>query len=341
MDDGVYAAVYGQCSKHYWQCEADKTTLKTCDNGLFFNNAIEGCDIPGNIADCRTISDEGNEALESNEVVEPDCAFLEDGPLEHSTCSPLHFSCIRGQLLKLQCPSGQVYDATQKRCDDPEFVPGCSPTRPKISQETRIIPAPEISNYCKAHGDGIYSAGCENYFYLCGQGGSYRVNCPSGLFFESNTRTCSYKERVPECNNNSAVETARSSATQQANGSDIDTKEVVEPSAVSQDERINEVEIAERSRASHIPEAALPAAIGVPLPKAKDQPILPDGNYCKAHGDGIYSAGCENYFYLCGQGGSYRVNCPSGLFFESNTRTCSYKERVPECNNNSAVETAR
>lgn len=33
-----------------------------------------------------------------------------------------------------------------------------------------------------------------------------------------------------------------------------------------------------RTRASHIPEAAIPAAMGVPLPKAKDLPLLPDGN---------------------------------------------------------------
>ncbi|VDN18885.1 unnamed protein product [Gongylonema pulchrum] len=129
------------------------------------------------------------------------------------------------------------------------------------------------------------------------------------------------------------VDSDLSSTTQQANGSDIDTKEAVEPSAESQDERVNEVKIAERSRASHIPEAALPAAIGVPLPKAKDQPILPDDFDCASKPNGLYSIGCKTEYVTCVLGHPFYFHCPSNLIFYEAAQTCDHAENIAECSN--------
>src|SRR3569623_377326 len=48
--------------------------------------------------------------------------------------------------------------------------------------------------------------------------------------------------------------------------------------------------------------------------------------------DGIHAvAGCNNYFYTCNGGFATRINCPSGLFYDSGMAHCAHRELVPAC----------
>ena len=48
--------------------------------------------------------------------------------------------------------------------------------------------------------------------------------------------------------------------------------------------------------------------------------------------DGIHAvAGCVNYFYTCNAGFATRINCPSGLFYDSGISQCATRELVPAC----------
>ncbi|EJD76716.1 hypothetical protein LOAG_16392 [Loa loa] len=140
-------------------------------------------------------------------AMEPNCITLNGGVAGHSACSRFYYSCIAGKLFQLQCPEGQAYDVKQKQCVAMEFMPECTTAeKPVLSttgnpiQISKIIPAPELNDFCNTTGDGMFSAGCESYFYFCASGLGYHVKCPEGLFFDSETRNCNYKEHVLSCN---------------------------------------------------------------------------------------------------------------------------------------------
>ena len=48
--------------------------------------------------------------------------------------------------------------------------------------------------------------------------------------------------------------------------------------------------------------------------------------------DGIHAvSGCASYFYTCNGGFATRINCPSGLFYDSGMAQCANREFVPAC----------
>ncbi|MCP9256813.1 Protein FAM73B [Dirofilaria immitis] len=201
LKDGAYPMVKNKCSKYFWRCIDGQITGRICREELFFNTITGKCDIANNITNCAN----KKKSLVTRSVIESNCNGSNDGLVESSACSEFYYNCTAGKLSR--CPRDQVYNKRQKRCDFDFSVPECITVESFLKSAagnsihiSKIISAPELSDFCGRNGDGIFSAGCQNYFYFCSLGHGYHVKCPEGLFFDSETKTCNHKEYVQSCN---------------------------------------------------------------------------------------------------------------------------------------------
>ncbi|VDM20033.1 unnamed protein product [Wuchereria bancrofti] len=291
MRNGNYPMINGECSKYFWHCSNGERIGRICYDELFFNKATQKCDTINNIEDCIN-----------------------------------------------KCPQGQVYDAKQKQCDAIEFVPECinseNPSQTTTNdpiQISKIVPAPELNEFCNASGDGLYSAGCENYFYFCASNNGYHVKCPEGLFFDSETRICNYKKYVHSCNldhNDSNITPSKQTydyetitTAQSMYQIDKSTKKI----------EIDEIQTKEMSDAKHMLEASLPTSISIPISKTKILPILPRDFDCHSKADGFYSIGCKTEFVACANHRIFFFECPNNLIFNEEAQTCDYAENIKDC----------
>lgn len=61
---------------------------------------------------------------------------------------------------------------------------------------------------------------------------------------------------------------------------------------------------------------------------------------CDNKVNGIYAARsgqCIDWFWLCADSRPFKFDCPSGLFFNRQTKQCDYKTLIPECNDGQPV----
>ncbi|KAK6111907.1 Chitin binding Peritrophin-A domain family protein [Brugia pahangi] len=344
MRNGNYPMINGQCSKYFWHCSNGRSIGRICHDELFFNKATQKCDTLNNIEDCIN-----NKQLIENNAVELNCIQWNENIMEHSACSDLYYNCTAGKLLELQCPQGQVYDAKQKQCDAIEFVPECinseNPSQTTTNdpiQISKIVPAPELNEFCNASGDGLYSVGCENYFYFCASNNGYHVKCPEGLFFDSETRICNYKKYVHSCN----LDHDDSNITPSKQIYDYNiittTRSMYQIDKSTKKIEIDETQTKEVSKTKNMPEASLPASISTPISQTKILPILSRDFDCRSKADGFYSIGCKTEFVACANHRIFFFECPYNLIFNEEAQTCDYAKNIKDCSkmiNNEEKET--
>ncbi|VDO43591.1 unnamed protein product [Onchocerca flexuosa] len=283
--NGDYSMIERKCSKYFWRCSAGETTRRICRGELFFNTVTGKCDTANNIADCADES--------------------------------LIFNCFdyRNSLIArnaIHCPEGQEYDVKQKQCHVAHVAENNSPSSITSfsTQIEKIVSAPELNNFCERSGDGLFSAGCENYFYFCASGFGYHVKCPEGLFFDSKTKNCSYKEHVPSCNLTSK------------NSKIIANDYTTTPASIDQDE-------SDENRETK--EAGLPALVNAPISKKKLHLLLPENFDCRLKADGFYSIGCKTEFVVCANHRMFFFECPHNLIFNEEKQSCDYPENIKNC----------
>ncbi|GMR32056.1 hypothetical protein PMAYCL1PPCAC_02252, partial [Pristionchus mayeri] len=200
------------------------------------------------------------------------------------------YSCQDGVTFKMACPSGLFYDNDHKRCDRKEDVVACGATPTQAPTKPADVPTVVVENFCKGKIDGFYAEGCKSFFYSCQSEATYKMTCPSGLFYDTALKMCNNREEIPACG-------ALPSTTQTP--------------------------------------AAAPArttAAPVPYPtREADIPPVVTANFCTGKADNVYGAGCQNFFYTCQSGVSYKTTCSSDLFFDIDTKQCNYKEFIVAC----------
>ncbi|CAG9531894.1 unnamed protein product [Cercopithifilaria johnstoni] len=259
------------------------------------------------------------------------CIALNESVVKHSACSQFYYSCKDGQLLQLQCPEGQAYDVRQKQCDNMTFLPECATTENSSLLAagnplliSNVILAPELDCFCNTTGDGLFSAGCENYFYSCASGHGYRMKCPEGLFFDSETLVCNYKEHVPLCN--LASKDSKTMANEEAYAYTTATKSVdQDESKEAKPKKVTD------NHSNQVPDDNLPALVSVPISNRKSLPILPKDFDCRSKADSFYSIGCKTEFVACANRRTFFFECPHNLIFNEKEQMCDYAENVEGC----------
>uniref|UniRef100_A0A914PM97 Chitin-binding type-2 domain-containing protein n=1 Tax=Panagrolaimus davidi TaxID=227884 RepID=A0A914PM97_9BILA len=76
-----------------------------------------------------------------------------------------------------------------------------------------------------------------------------------------------------------------------------------------------------------------PPAYGPPLPQQQQQPPRPVEDFCQKNNlnDGYYGQGCKSHYFACSAFTTTRLQCPQGLFYDPETRTCDHKNFIVAC----------
>ncbi|VBB26556.1 unnamed protein product [Acanthocheilonema viteae] len=346
--DGVYGS--GKCSTTYYHCFRGHSSEMLCPAGLYYNDKLKGCDEVDSIDECNVLTAlQGfNERRESHlgergKYIERNLlsTFDTNGDTHRLSLGKEKNANSHGSNDKKRsarrtlCPDGQAYNVRQKRCDIVDLMPECTTAENSSSsfignslQISNIVSAPELNGFCNTTGDGLFSAGCENYFYSCASGNAYRMKCPEGLYFDSEARVCNCKEHVSLCN--SALEDSRIMVNEQ-DYTYATTAESIDQGDESREIYDIQTKKVVHSHADQIPKASLPALVSVPISKAKPLPILSEDFDCRSKADGFYSIGCKTEFVACANHRMFFFECPQNLTFNEEAQICDYAGNIEYC----------
>ncbi|XP_018022825.1 protein obstructor-E isoform X1 [Hyalella azteca] len=197
-DYGFYAHDIA-CDK-YWACDLGVATLKTCGNGLAFDdtdpeNLKENCDYLHNVK-C------GKRTELQPPIVVGNCKALHGIFPDDSECEVFH-SCWAGEGTRYQCGPGLAYDRRSRTCSWMDQVPECKQQRADALALTGIQ-CPEagrlsaVGSFTRhAHPDD-----CRLY-YACFDGVPREYGCPIGTVFAigqaEGEGQCQDPKTVPGC----------------------------------------------------------------------------------------------------------------------------------------------
>ncbi|XP_021950729.1 uncharacterized protein LOC110847969 [Folsomia candida] len=164
------------CDKYY-KCENSIATLKTCGNGLGFEDSdpkflAENCDYLHNV-DCGDRSELEPPQSSAN------CPRLY-GIFHDETRCDTFWSCWNGEASRYTCAPGLAYDADARVCMWADQVPGC-----KVSQSEGGFqcPNPKDNPNPGTFSRHAHPEDCRKY-YVCLDGNPREYGCPIGTVFK-------------------------------------------------------------------------------------------------------------------------------------------------------------
>ncbi|KAK0394392.1 hypothetical protein QR680_000712 [Steinernema hermaphroditum] len=339
--DGIHTS--NSCSDFFYSCKADFGTKIFCPAGLFFDRELEKCDQKHLIPSCGGIRPTQPPVKSTSPPVprDPFCDDKSDGFHLTDSCTTFFYYCSSGVASKMSCPSGLYYDQEVELCAARSHVPACGGVRP--TQAPTSAPLPH-DPFCDGKPDGVQiPRTCSNHFYHCSRGSSNKVECPNGLFYDSEIDVCDQKENVPGCG---GTRPSRPTPTDPAprdpycdgksDGFHLPTactnyfylcnrgtsNKMECPSGLYYD---SDIEVCDQKH--HVP-----ACGGIRPPPLEPSPAPPHDPYCESKPDGVHlPKSCTNHFYHCSRGTSNKMECPNGLFYDSEIDVCDQREHVPSC----------
>lgn len=187
-DFGFYPHVKS-CDK-YWACDNGTATLKTCGNGLVFDDSDmkrENCAYPFSV-DCGDRSD-----LEPP-ISTPHCPRLY-GIFPDTTNCRIFYSCWNGEASRYECPPGLAYDDNQRVCVWADHVERCDQS--EVS-DGFVCPDQTEADQPGHYTRHAHPTDCRK-FYVCIESVARPYGCSLGTVFNVDTLQCDDPENVPGC----------------------------------------------------------------------------------------------------------------------------------------------
>ncbi|KAF0287645.1 Protein obstructor-E [Amphibalanus amphitrite] len=181
------------CDK-YWACEEGVATLKTCGNGLAFddtdpNYEKENCDYLHNVQ-C------GQRTELEPPISSPNCPRQYGIFADEANCNTF-WSCWAGEANKYECPPGLAYDSEQRVCVWADQVAAC-----KKSEKEGDFQCPAEGNGLGTYSLYAHQEDCRLY-YVCMGGAPREYGCPLGTVFKigdlDGSGQCADPADVPGC----------------------------------------------------------------------------------------------------------------------------------------------
>ncbi|KAH7642026.1 protein obstructor-E [Dermatophagoides farinae] len=189
LDDFGFYPHLKSCDK-YWACDNGTATLKTCGNGLVFDDSDtrrENCAYPFSV-DCGERSD-----LEPP-ISTPHCPRLYGIFPDPSNCR-IFYSCWNGEASRYECPPGLAYDDDQRVCVWADHVDRCDQS--EVS-DGFVCPDPTETDQPGHYTRHAHPTDCRK-FYVCIEGVARPYGCSLGTVFNVDTLQCDDPENVPGC----------------------------------------------------------------------------------------------------------------------------------------------
>lgn len=191
-DDFGFYPHLKSCDK-YWGCDNGTAALKTCGNGLVFDDSDskrENCAYPFSV-DC------GERADLEPPISTPHCPRLYGIFSDPANCR-IFYSCWNGEASRYECPPGLAYDDQQRVCVWADHVERCDQS--EVS-DGFVCPAKTDSTETDQPGHytrHAHPTDCRK-FYVCIEGVARPYGCSLGTVFNVDTLQCDDPENVPGC----------------------------------------------------------------------------------------------------------------------------------------------
>ncbi|XP_033113930.1 neurogenic locus notch homolog protein 1-like [Anneissia japonica] len=162
--------------KQFLQCSNGILITRSCPSGLVYVASKHRCDYPPSTGACSSIIGNGF------------CHGKFNGLYSDPDNYSRFYQCSNGVPYHYSCPSGLVYNEPTKRCEYPQYVPGCD------------IPTDVHNPFCDYKQDGLYRDPSDcNKFFKCFGHLTYHLSCAEGLAFDKKRLACRNSRHVAEC----------------------------------------------------------------------------------------------------------------------------------------------
>uniref|UniRef100_F1KXX9 Chondroitin proteoglycan-2 n=1 Tax=Ascaris suum TaxID=6253 RepID=F1KXX9_ASCSU len=356
-NDGLYAI---GCRNVFIRCHMGRTYNLSCPADLKFNPKNGKCEYTKQIALCTNPMRNSNKIIKAAEPF--DCSSRVDGVYGTGRCSKHYISCYEGTATEMPCPPNLYFNSKTKGCDRKENVRECD--RYRATHGRRISYSMEYSYHdaetlshqhhlqspdfsCDNKVNGIYAARpgqCIDWFWLCADSRPFKFDCPSGLFFNRQTKQCDYKTLIPECNDGQpvvapptpaiAMQQVAFDCSGKADGFyDVETCNDVMvqcSGGVKLQQRCpSGLVFSKYSKTCEYPHVCL--SHSETLDEQEDYGVHVyryDRHFdCANKADGQYAHGyCKPTFMLCSNGNAHEQNCPAGLVYSQWVGACDYDD---------------
>ncbi|XP_046669560.1 protein obstructor-E isoform X1 [Homalodisca vitripennis] len=194
-DYGFYPHIQS-CDK-YWKCDNGVAELKTCGNGLAFDDTDpkylkENCDYLHNV-EC------GERTQLEPPIGTPNCPRLYGIFPDEVKCDTF-WNCWNGEASRYQCSPGLAYDRDSRVCMWADQVPECK--LEEVADGFGCPAAGSVANSAGSFSRHAHPDDCRKY-YICMEGTAREYGCPIGTVFKigdaDGTGNCEDPEDVPGC----------------------------------------------------------------------------------------------------------------------------------------------
>nr|XP_018906574.1 PREDICTED: uncharacterized protein LOC109036674 isoform X1 [Bemisia tabaci] len=195
-DDFGFYPHHLSCDK-YWKCDNNVAELKTCGNGLAFDDTDpkylkENCDYLHNV-DC------GERTQIEPAIGTPHCPRLYGIFADDSKCDTF-WNCWNGEASRYQCSPGLAYDKESRVCMWADQVAECK--QEEVGNGFACPAAGEVAGSSGSFSRHAHPDDCRKY-YICLEGVPREYGCPIGTVFKigdtDGAGNCEDPEDVPGC----------------------------------------------------------------------------------------------------------------------------------------------
>uniref|UniRef100_A0A5S6R5S6 Chitin-binding type-2 domain-containing protein n=1 Tax=Trichuris muris TaxID=70415 RepID=A0A5S6R5S6_TRIMR len=362
LPDGLYPNPSVQCSQIFYFCSNGMAMRFACPGNLYYDAETKTCAEFREVFLCTGTRSTRRPTTPTVPATTPsfDCLQRPDGryanPLE--PCSRMYIVCSGGVATRLRCPENLFFDQLTTECRPNDTVVACGGTPGRTSSLGTRTTSATVEFDCSALPNGLYAdprQPCNNFYFLCSAGNTYKQWCPVGSFFDDVSKRCDQFANILACN-----------------GSAIATPILPTATATTTSAPISDMptfSCANRPDGNYPnPTVACSSTYfvcvkGAPEPRLcpKRQVFDPDINLCNlprfvpvcgGGGGGtladvtqavsfcanlpdqsypIPGRRCSVDYYECANGQTKQAVCPETMRFDPGKRICDQRDNVPEC----------
>ncbi|KAL3981484.1 Chitin binding Peritrophin-A domain family protein [Acanthocheilonema viteae] len=328
LSDGSYALP--GCNKYFLSCVSNKTLLRSCVDGLYYDGNKQQCDYKERVSSCNDHSNLEN-VIKEAKIAMPNADLEVFSTLPNFTCSinstvslgcsPSFVICAGGTAYVFICDGDLVFDQITSSCNRIEDTAECDEQdgEQKIFSVTNEFSSPspltgfddlphtsvnltkvsyDASSFdCMIAADGLYASKCSPLFFVCSAGHITGFVCQDELLFNVETGFCDQKEYVASCEETDIVNFSTTSS--------FITEKSLEPNFITA--------------------------------QLSDHSTLIKRWKCEKGFSGIISRGCSRKFVLCVNGEGHLFFCQQDLVYNINNNRCDHPRNVAACGNKAGI----
>ncbi|KFD51615.1 hypothetical protein M513_07494 [Trichuris suis] len=364
------------CSPIYYTCSDGTLIRRTCQMALYYDRRNNFCNFRNSIPDCTggstTTTTTRLADITSPATLPPvnfTCTNRADGfyanPIR--SCSAIYYSCTGGLARQLQCQIGLAFDQLTGACQNPNTLFVCTGTNMTTTITSQTMTAATGTQTplpidCTRLSDGLYAdplLQCSQIFYFCSNGIAMRFNCPGNLYYDAEGKTCAEFREIFLCTGTRSTPRSTTSSTGSVTAPIFDCSQRTDGRYANPLQACSRIYfVCSAGTTTQLmchenlffdqltmecrPNSTVVACGGIPVQTSSSTTPSTVEFDCTRLPNGLYAdqrQPCNNYYFLCSAGNTYKQWCPLESFFNDVTKRCDQFANVLACNASATMTT--